>query len=166
MHLNETLEHMSIDEIIDYLDALGGVLTLKPQPGDGSPEISWGDVFFYYAPDGVVPKSQPFATIVTKDYPDDRTSRLNRPNAFRLNISAGAAEFLKWTGHEPREPATHDIDPGTADVVIPHPVYGRLGWLSVVNPGPHTASPIQDLLRTAHHLARTRHQRRSEPQSL
>ncbi len=60
---------MSIDEIIAFVDAMEGVLILKPQPGDGSPEISWGDVFFYYAPDGVVPKSQPFATIVTKDYP-------------------------------------------------------------------------------------------------
>jgi hypothetical protein len=157
---------MSIDEIIEYIDALGGVLTLKPRPGDGSPEISWGDVFFYYAPDGVVPKSQPFATIVTKDYPDDRTSRLDRPEAFRLNISAGAAEFLQWTGHEPREPATPDIDPSSADVVIPHPVYGSLGWLSVVNPGPRTATPIQDLLRTAHDRARTRYQRRGRTVAL
>jgi len=161
-HFNETLERVSIDEIIEYIDALGGVLALRPQPGDGSPEISWGDLFFYYAPDGVVPKSQPFATIVTKDYPDDRTSRLDRPDAFRLNISAGAAEFLNWTGHEPQEPATPDIDAGTADVVIRHPVYGSLGWLCVVNPGSGTAAPVRDLLRTAHHLARARYQRRLE----
>lgn len=146
---------MGIDDIIEFIDSLGGVLTLKPQPGDGSPEISGGDVFFYYAPDGVVPKSQPFATIVTKDYPDDRGSRLDRPDAFRVNFFAGKAEFAKWTGHDPREPAT-DIDPSTADVVIPHPVYGRLGWLAVVNPGPLTTTPIHDLLRTAHDLARAR----------
>lgn len=147
---------MSIREIIEYVDALEGVLTVRPRPGDGSPEIAWGDVFFYYAPDNVIPKSQPFATIVTKDYPDDVTSRLTRPDVFRLNIGAGAAEFLKWTGHEPRDPAAADVDPDTADVVFPHPIYGSLGWLSVVNQGPNTATAIQDLLRAAHHLARTR----------
>ena len=151
---------MTVDEIIDHLDALGGVLALKPQPGDGSPEISWGDVFFYYAPDGVVPKSQPFATIVTKDYPGDETSQLHRPDTFRLNISASAQEFRTFAGHAPGEPATDLTAADTPDVVIAHPVYGTLGWLCVVNPGPSTAGPVQDLLRTAHHRARLRHQRR------
>ena len=76
---------MTIDDIITQVTGLGGVLTLRPEAGDGSPEISWGDVFFYYAPDGVVPRTQPFATIVTKDYPDDQTSRLDGPGRFRLN---------------------------------------------------------------------------------
>lgn len=152
---------MSIDEIIDYIDGLGGVLTLAPHPGDGSPEISWGDRFFYYAPDGVPPKTQPFATIVTKDYPDDRGSRLDRLDAFRVNMAAGAELFVRWTGREPREPAAVDVDPGAGDVVIPHPVYGTLGWLSVVNPGPGTESTVRDLLDSAHHLARARYERRS-----
>ena len=154
---------MSIDEITAYIEGLGGVLTLKPQPGDGSPEISWGDSFFYYAPDGVVPKSQPFATIVTKDYPDDQGSRLDRPGAFRVNFAAGADEFVKWTGQEPRQlkADSYAFDPSTADVVIPHPVYGSLGWLSVVNPGPRTESVVRDLLQKAHYLALARYQRRS-----
>jgi uncharacterized protein DUF6194 len=151
---------MRIDDIIEFIDALGGVLILRPQPGDGSPEISWGDVFFYYAPDGVVPTSQPFATIVTKDYPGDQGSQLARPDTFRLNISAGRAEFIKWAGREPREPATDGVDPSTMDAVIPHPAYGSLGWLAVVNPGPQTGTPVRELLRTAHHLARQRYQRR------
>jgi hypothetical protein len=52
---------MTIDELRAFIEDLGGVLTLAPRPGDGgSPEISWGDVFFYYAPDRVLPRSQPF----------------------------------------------------------------------------------------------------------
>jgi len=59
---------MTIDDIIDFVEGLDDVLTLRPVPGDGSPEISWGDTFFYYSPDGVVPTTtQPFATIVTKN---------------------------------------------------------------------------------------------------
>lgn len=153
---------MNVDEITGYVESLEGVLTLKPQPGDGSPSVSWGDLFFYYAPDGVVPKSQPFATIVTKDYPDDAGSRLDRPGAFRLNIAAGADAFRTWTGRAPRAPATDEIDPSTADVVFPHPVYGGLGWLSIVNPGQATDGASRELLRTAYELARARRQRRDE----
>ncbi|GAB2718491.1 DUF6194 family protein [Nocardia thraciensis] len=152
---------MSIDEIIEFIEALGGVLTLRPGPGDGAPEIAWGDVFFYYAPDGQMPTTgQPFATIVTKDYPDDTTSRLDRPGAFRLNISAGKDAFTEWTGHSPRETATGD--PSVADTVVAHPVYGSARWLAVVNPGPATDTPARELLRTAHDRARSRYERRAE----
>jgi hypothetical protein len=147
---------MSIDEIIEFVEGLGGVLTLRPGPGDGSPELAWGDVFFYYSPDGVVPKNiQPFATIVTKDYPGDEGSRLNRPDTFRLNFFAGKEEFRRWTGHEP---ATQD------DIVLAHPVYGTMGWLAVVNPGPRTETPVRELLRAAHGLARNRYERRAARQ--
>ena len=152
---------VTIDEIVEYVQSLGGVLVLRPHPGDGSPEISWGDLFFYYAPDQVVPRSQPFATIVTKDYPDDHGSRLDRPDTFRLNVAAGADEFRRLVGHEPRESAPEDIDPSIPDVVFPHPVYGGLGWLSIVNPGSGTCAAVKDLLETAHRLARRRVERRS-----
>lgn len=151
---------MSIDEIIEFVEGLGGVLILRPGPGDGSPELAWGDVFFYYSPDGVVPKNiQPFATIVTKDYPGDEGSRLNRPDTFRLNFFAGKEEFRRWTG---REEATQD--PIVSDTVLAHPVYGTMGWLAVVNPGPRTETPVLELLRAAHGLARTRYERRAARQ--
>lgn len=152
-----------MDEIISFVDGLDGVLTIRPAPGDGSPEIAWGDTFFYYAPDGVTPAAtQPFATIVTKNYPGDEASRLERPDTFRVNISAGKEAFIRWTGHAPREPATTEVDPSAADAVIAHPIYGTAGWLAVVNPGSRTETATRELLHTAHHLARTRHQRRAE----
>ena len=151
-----------MDEIVGFTEGLGGVLTLRPQPGDGSPEVSWGDAFFYYAPDGVVPRTQPFATVVTEDHPGDEGSRLDRPGAFRVNVSAGTSGFRRWTGRDPRDPATDDVDPSTPDVLIAHPVYGGLGWLAVVDPGPRTDGAVRDLLRTAHHLARARYDRRSD----
>jgi hypothetical protein len=156
------VEHMTMDEIISFVDSLPGVLTLRPAPGDGSPEISWGDTFFYYSPDGTVPaRTQPFATIVTKNYPGDEASRLDRPGAFRVNIAAGKDAFTRWTGHAPREPGTTEVDPGVTDTVIAHPVYGTLGWLAVVNPGRRTEAVTRDLLRTAYHRARSHYQRRA-----
>ena len=139
---------MSIDEIRAEIEALGGVLVLAPRSGDGSPEISWGDLFFYYAPDGVLPQTQPFATVVTKEYPDEPASGLDRPGAFRLNVAAGSDN-----------PAAEG--PAGDDVVRPHPVYGQLGWVCVVNPGPRTATAVGELITTAHDHARQRHDRRA-----
>ena len=145
---------MNIEEITEYVESLGDVLTLRPGPGDGSPEISWGDLFFYYAPDGVVPNTQPVATVVTKDYPDDQSSRLDRVDTFRLNVAPGSETFAALTGHE--------VDPSEPDVVFAHPVYGNLHWLAVVNPGRRTETLVGELLRTAHDLARARRQRRAD----
>jgi hypothetical protein len=156
IHMNATLEDMGIDDIIDYVVALGGVLVLRPQPGDGSPQIRWGDVFVYYAPDGVIPQTQPFATIVTKDYPDEPASGLDRPGVFRLNIAASRAEFAEVLGHDTRQLPKQSVDPSTPDVFFMHPVYGRAGWLAVVNPGDRTADTARQLLNSAHQAARRR----------
>ena len=157
---------MTIDEIISFVDGLDGVLTLRPGPGDGTPEIAWGDAFFYYSPSGVVPeKTQPFATIVTKDYPGDDKSELDPPEAFRVNVAAGKEAFIHWTGHSPRESAANTDDPSAADVVIAHPVYGSVGWLAVKNPGERTDETLRELLHTAHQLARARYERRAGPKS-
>ncbi|RMI34723.1 DUF6194 family protein [Streptomyces triticirhizae] len=153
---------MTMDEIIDWVSGLDGVLTLRPAPGDGTPETSWGDTFFYYAPDGAVPATgQPFATIVTRDQPGDGASRLDRPDTFRVNMAAGREAFVRWTGRAPREAASVEVDHGVTDAVIPHPVYGAAGWLAVVNPGERAGAATRELLRTAHRLARARHERRT-----
>ncbi|RPF43701.1 hypothetical protein EDD96_0210 [Streptomyces sp. Ag109_G2-6] len=153
---------MTIDEIIGFVGGLDGVLITQPAPGDGTPEISWGDTFFSYAPDGTTPTAaQPFATIVTKDYPGDEASRLDRPDTFRVNIAAGKEAFRKWTGRSPRDPSGTEPDPSATDTVIAHPVYGAAGWLAVVNPGERTHAATRELLRTAHGLARARHERRT-----
>ncbi|MFF0311388.1 DUF6194 family protein [Streptosporangium sp. NPDC004379] len=177
---------MTMDEIIDFVSGLEGVLAVRPQPGDGTPELVWGDAFFYYSPDGVVPTTvQPFATIVTKNYPEDETSRLERPGAFRVNVAAGREAFVHWSGHAPREPGPAarsgaDSGPGggtrsgggegpggdggggdAEDTVIAHPLYGAQSWLAVVNPGPRTARVLRELLSQAHRLARARYERRA-----
>ena len=144
---------MRIDEVIDDIESLAGVLALKPQPGDGTPEIAWGDAFFYYAPDGVIPQVQPFATIVTKDYPDDASSGLDRPGAFRVNVAAGTTLFEQW--------ADDSSGPSADDTVIAHPVYGELHWLAVTNPGQQSGEILRELIRAAHAAARARYERRS-----
>jgi len=148
---------LTVDEIRAYVESLDGVLTLAPAPGDGTPEIAWGDLFFYYAPDGEVPNTQPFATVVTKDYPGEPSTGLDRPGAFRVNVAAGTAEFRRRTGLDAAAAAPGDTPD---DAVVAHPVYASLGWLCVVNPGERSAADLRDLLTTAHGLARARRERR------
>lgn len=138
---------MTIAEITDFVRSLGGVLVLSPGPGDGSPEVAWGDRFFYYAPDGVVPNGQPFATVVTKDYPGEPAAGLGE-GVFRVNVDAGR-----------RDQGEVD-DPSVRDRVLPHPVYGQLGWVAVVQPGEGASAELTDLLREAHAAARRRWDRR------
>jgi hypothetical protein len=149
---------MSIEDIIDLVCSWDGTFAVTPEPGDDAPEIAWGDTFLYYAPDGKMPaKAQPFATIVTKNYPDDEASRLDRPEVFRVNIAAGRDVMSKWASDQNPGDAA---DPSELDRVFVHPVYGAMGWLAVVNPGPRTAETTRSLLRQAYEAARTRYDRR------
>lgn len=152
---------MDIDAVIAHLESLGDVVVQRPGPGDGTPEVAWGDVFAHYSPDGSIPAAQPFATVVTKDYPGEPSSGLDRPGAFRVNVHAGTAEFERRTGHAPGDDGGGGPAPTTADVVMAHPVYGAYGWLAVVDPGPATEDDVRDLLTGAHAMARARHERRS-----
>jgi hypothetical protein len=147
-----------MQQIIDAVEQLDGALVLAPEAGSRAPEIAWGDVFFYYAPDGE-PRDhdQPFGTIVTKNHPEDTSSHLG-DGRWRVNIHVPRATFVELTGEDSRH-LELPRDFAATDVFLPHPVYGPLTWLSVVNPA-NTLPQIIDLLKTAHSAARTRAKRR------
>jgi hypothetical protein len=150
---------MTLDEVAALVGGWDGVLTLAPGPGDGTPEIAWGDLFFYYAPDGQVPQAtQPFATVVTKDYPGDEACRLDREGVFRVNVHAGKAAVDAVAGERDAEP----VDLAASDRLLVHPVYGTNGWLAVVAPGPSTTERLTTLLTAAYEDARARYARRHE----
>lgn len=151
---------MSMDRLLETIRAFDGLLELAPGEGSAFPEIAWGDHFFYYAPDGQVPqREQPYATIVTKNYPDDASCDLDRPDRWRLNIHVGTDAFVELTGENPRAEAI-PRDYAATDVVLPHPVYRRQGWVSITNPGVSTHVLAARLLRQAHEDAKRRAERR------
>lgn len=152
---------MTLERILSEIRGYDGVLELAPKAGSEHPEISWGDHFFYYAPDGEVPHNrQPYATIVTKDYPDDVDSRLNDPDRWRLNIHAGPRLFAELLGYPPEAIERQTIVYSQTDAFLPHPLYGAYGWVCIVNPGPATTARALELLREAHLADQRRVERR------
>jgi hypothetical protein len=124
----------------------------------GAPEIAWGDTFFIYDPRRNLEGSRrfPFATIVTKDYGDfDNASNLDRPGVYRLNIGVSKDTYasLFEDGAEP--------DFTALDRLMPHPVYGRNYWISVLNPSDATLERLRPLLQEAYDRAVRGHDRPS-----
>lgn len=141
-------------EIVEAVSRFEGTLVVLPGEESDSPEVAWGDAFFFYAPDGTVPeRTQPYGTVVTKDYPDDRESLLDEPGRFRVNINVGRDRAPRIV--------SDSASPADLDVFVAHPLYGAAGWVSVVNPADSTAKETLALLQDAHDAARARASRRS-----
>src|SRR4051812_30368258 len=129
---------MEMQQIISAVREFDGSLVVQPDSASGLPELAWGDAFFYYAPDGVMPeRTQPYGTIITKNYPDDLRSDLDHPGRFRVNIHVARDLMLSVVDGE---------DPSEPDSFVAHPLYGDAGWVSVVNPAAHTSDRVLALL--------------------
>ena len=139
---------MTESEVALLLEGLPGVIAVTASSESGAPEVSWGDSFFFYDPDQTADRRQPFATIVTKDYPGfDTSSKLDRPGVFRLNLAVGRETFQQLFGFPSAGFADQaaEFDFAELDRVLPHPVYARQGWISVLTPGPPGRRLTRDL---------------------
>lgn len=147
---------MTVDEIIAFAESLGDVVIQQPSVDSPDvPEIARGDSFVYYSTNGEIPpRTQPFTTVVTKNYPGEPDSVLDEPGAFRVNIWVGTDEFTRRLGQSPRAlaPTTGTV-PTPIDAVAAHPTYAGAGWVCVINPD-HAAPDVRDLVTHAHARAR------------
>jgi len=94
-----------------------------------------GDLFFMHNGND----KMPFATIVVKDNEYDNVSKLDREGFFRLNIGVDTRTFMSmFEGVTEKKGIGAYLDSGIdftkEDTLFPHPVYGSMYWVSVVNP--------------------------------
>jgi hypothetical protein len=106
-----------------------------------------GDLFFMYNKN----EKQPFATIVTRDNEYDSTSDLNRAGFFRLNIGLDKETFNSMFGGMTDQKGFEaymnlGIDFTKEDIVMPHPTYGALYWICIVNPSNKTFESLKEHL--------------------
>jgi hypothetical protein len=89
-----------------------------------------GATFFSLDPEKHWPN---FATIVTTDEHDEGTpSNLARAGVFRLNIGVSRPTFELLVG------SMAEPDYAAFDRLLPHPVYARQLWISILNPSEAT----------------------------
>ena len=121
-----------------------------------------GDCFYIYDPERKFEGVQriPFATLITRnDY--DTVSDLDRPGIFRLNIGVGKETYLRLLGTPPARPGASGIIEGNydftaLDTILPHPIYGFMNWICVLNPSRATFEMLKPMLSEAHALAAKR----------
>jgi Family of unknown function (DUF6194) len=103
-----------------------------------------------------------FATIVTTDEHDmGEPSRLSRPGVFRLNIGVSRSTFKRLVG---AAGVNLSIDYSVPDRFVPHPVYAKQLWISIVNPSSKTYDEqVRPLLAEAYErVARSARSKRSD----
>ncbi len=119
--------------------------------------VAGGGTFFSIDPEKHWPN---FATLVTTDEFDEGSiaNLSGRPDVFRLNIGVTGKTFDRVLGDAAREGA--QVDYAALDTLLPHPVYARQHWLSVLSPSDETfEAVVKPLLDEAYGiLARRRAQ--------
>ncbi len=152
-----------IDEaaLIQFItDALDGV-----DVGETS-----GNRFFFYDPGHDLPVDRrfPFATLVTSDE-YDQASDLNRDGVYRLNVGVSRETCLSLFGPTAQADAAESdaaepaYDFTALDTIMPHPVYGSMHWVCVLNPSAETFERVKPLLAEAHERAAGRYTRSHQP---
>jgi Family of unknown function (DUF6194) len=95
-----------------------------------------------------------FATVVTSDAFDD-ASNLGREGAYRLNLGVSSDTFQKLVGDQ------EDPEYTALDQLMPHPVYAKQHYVSILNPGARTFEDvIKPLLEEAHARTAAQYARR------
>jgi hypothetical protein len=109
-----------------------------------------GNLFFYCDPKTKIP----FASIVVNDR-YDQFSKLGRDGVFRLNLALSKGKFLELfprpTGHHSEPLPVHDYT--AVDRLMPHPEYGRMWWVCILNPSASRFAEIRALIADAYEFA-------------
>jgi uncharacterized protein DUF6194 len=123
-----------------------------------------GNSFFSFDPEHM----HPFATLVTNNI-NDSASDLDRPGVYRLNVGVRKETWVGMFGPPTKgTPGDYGLGSGSAadwdftalDTLMPHPVYGRMHWVCVLNPSEATFEKIKPLLAEAYEIDVVRTQKK------
>jgi len=140
---------MTSSEIIEYLLAEYGGTTVVS---------AWGESSIFYNPQKKLPRGVYFATVKEKNGDNDKASNLDREGVFRFNIGTSKERYQENFGSLPARPSKGGVIQGEwdfsiLDKVMPHPVYGWMGWISVNNPTNKTFQSLGPAVDAAYEKA-------------
>lgn len=131
---------MQTNEIISY------ILQKYPTLSENK---NWGERGLFYNPNNQFKLGAYFLTFKEKDGENDAASKINRGNIYRLNMKISKKSFEHLFGTIPKRPlAGQIVDTGhdftQLDTLMPHPVYGWMTWICVLNPTKNTILKMEE----------------------
>lgn len=128
---------------------------------------NWGESGIFYNPKNLFKKGVYILTVKEKDGNNDKASNLNRCGVFRLNIGIKKEKFLEMFSYIPKRPkAGHIInmnfDFTKKDKIMPHPIYGWMCWISVLNPSYNTFEKLKPIIEDSYYIAKEKFSKRSK----
>src|SRR5215207_5123551 len=114
------------EAVVTYID--------ETFPGVNHVEAN-GDHFFIYDPERNLPPNRqiPFATVIHSDL-YDQVSQLDREGVYRLNLGVSRQTYESLFGSA--DASSYDLS--ALDVLMPHPEYGHMHYVCVLNPSDRT----------------------------
>ena len=119
------------------------------------PKSSWGETSLFYNPGMALPNGVYFCTLKEKNGDNDKASELDRPDVFRLSIGISKTSYEKRFGSPPKRPIKGGIIDSGHDFTVlnelmPHPIYGWMSWVQVLNPNSTMFEELLPLIAEAH----------------
>ncbi|MBM7070376.1 DUF6194 family protein [Actibacterium sp. 188UL27-1] len=135
------------------------------------PKEAWGETSYFYNPGRLFDRGTYFATIKQKNGVNDKASDLHRTGIWRLNMGVSKGAYLELFGPPPPRPGKGGIIEGgwdftTPDVLTPHPIYGWMSRVAILNPSSTMWSRCVSLLEDAHGKARSTFEKRARKSKL
>ena len=147
------MSQLLIEDIIDYtISNYTGVVENN----------NWGERGLFYNPSGKLPKGIYILTFKEKDGPNDKASNVDREGVYRLNLGLSKETYRSLFGERPQRPSAGEIvDTGhdfeKLDEIMPHPVYGWMSWIGVLNPSDRTFEKLKPLIDEGIELAKIKY---------
>ncbi len=147
---------MTIEEIIE--------VTQKAHAGLVK-NTNWGELGLFYNPEGKLKKGIYLLTFKEKDGENDHSSKLNRGGLYRLNLGISKESFIKLFGRTYSRPKAgktilNDFDFSQVNTIMPHPVYGWMSWICVINPSKKTFDLLQPLIAESYIQAMKKYEKK------
>jgi hypothetical protein len=119
---------------------------------------TWGEKSFFYNPGKVKPHGTYFFTIKEKDGENDKASNLERVDIYRINFCISQEIFIDLFKNKPVRPSKGNSIEGSYDftqlnILTPHPIYGWMKWVSILNPDKKTFEDIKPLIDESYQIS-------------
>ncbi|MEO1747393.1 MAG: DUF6194 family protein [Pseudomonadota bacterium] len=128
-------------------------------------QAAYGEATFFYNPGNRFQRGTYFCTIKEQDGPNDTASNLSRNGVWRFNFGLPRFRYTELFGPPATRPAKGNVIAGAWDFhqldrLMPHPVYGWMGWVCILNPSDKMIGTIWPEIERAHQKARQSFERR------